>query len=174
MHFLFPWFSMTSHSKPKAHKIIIKKYYCLFISQVYFFCKILNSLASILSCPLSNSWWATWPGGNDYFVSFQDVILYHYGEAPDDYEKELELFENLRKVCWKNWRTAPPKNCRPTVGQLLADSRPTVGRLSFTAFYENLLPTVGRLSADCWQHVSNLLANYQLRAPVEYQKSLSS
>jgi len=34
-----------------------------------------------------------------YFVSFQDVILYHYGEAADDYENELELFENLRKVC---------------------------------------------------------------------------
>ena len=32
-------------------------------------------------------------------MSFQDVILYHYGEAPDDYENELELFENLRKVC---------------------------------------------------------------------------
>ena len=32
-------------------------------------------------------------------MSFQDVILYHYGEASDDYENELELFENLRKVC---------------------------------------------------------------------------
>ena len=29
-------------------------------------------------------------------------------------------------------------------------------------------------SADCWQHVGNLLAKCQLKAPVEYQKSLSS
>ena len=48
------------------------------------------------------------------------------------------------------------KNSSPN--QQSANSRPTVGRLSFTTFYENLLPTVGRLSADCWQHVGNLLA----------------
>lgn len=37
----------------------------------------------------------------EFKPNFKDVILYHYGEAPDDYEKELELFENLRKeaVC---------------------------------------------------------------------------
>ena len=29
-------------------------------------------------------------------------------------------------------------------------------------------------SADCWQHVGNLLAKCRLRAPVKYQKSLSS
>ena len=29
-------------------------------------------------------------------------------------------------------------------------------------------------SADCWQHVDNSLAKFWLRAPVEYQKSLSS
>ena len=32
----------------------------------------------------------------------------------------------------------------------------TVGRLSFTAFYENLLPTVGRLSADCRPTVGSM------------------
>ena len=31
-----------------------------------------------------------------------------------------------------------------------------------------------KLSADCWQHVSNLLAKCRLRTPVEYQKSLNS
>ena len=35
------------------------------------------------------------------FVFFQDVILYHYSEDPEQYEKELMLFENLRKVCLK-------------------------------------------------------------------------
>lgn len=33
------------------------------------------------------------------FISFQDFILEHYSETPENYEKELELFENLRKVC---------------------------------------------------------------------------
>lgn len=33
------------------------------------------------------------------FLSFQDFILEHYSETPENYEKELELFENLRKVC---------------------------------------------------------------------------
>ena len=70
-------------------------------------------------------------------------------------------------------------NSRLTVGQQLANSRPTVGQqsahsFSFTAFYENLLPTVGRLSANCWQHVGNLLAKCRVRTPVEYQKSFSS
>ena len=63
-------------------------------------------------------------------------------------------------------KNSSPKN-------LLVDCSSTVGQLSFTAFYENLLPTVGRLSADCWQHVGNLFAKCQLRTPVEYQKSLS-
>ena len=84
------------------------------------------------------------------------------------------------------WSTASRQlaDSRPTVGQLSANCRPTVGRLSFTAFYENLLPTVGRLSADCWQHVGNFLAKCRptvgrqsadwLRALVKYQKSLSS
>ena len=54
------------------------------------------------------------------------------------------------------------KNSSP--GKLLAYSRPTVGRLLFTAFYENLLlavgrllavcrPTVGRMSVICWPSV---------------------
>ena len=56
-------------------------------------------------------------------------------------------------------------NCWSTVGQLLADSRPTVGRLSFTAFYENrkkwrtappknCRPTVGQQLADSIPTVS--------------------
>ena len=75
----------------------------------------------------------------------------------------------------KKWRTAPPKNCRLTVG-----------RLSFTAFYEDrkkwrtappkyCRPTVvyrllrrsekvknsspKKLSADCWSTVGQLLAD---------------
>ena len=67
----------------------------------------------------------------------------------------------------EKWRTAPQKNCQPTVGrqsancsptvgQLFADSRPTVGRLSFTAFYENRLPTVGRLLAVCRPTVGSM------------------
>ena len=31
---------------------------------------------------------------------------------------------------WKKWRTAPPKNCRPTVGQQSANCWPTVYRQS--------------------------------------------
>ena len=61
-------------------------------------------------------------------------------------------------------------NGRPTVGQQPADSWPTVDRLSFTAFYENLLPTVGQLlavcrptvgsmSVICWQHVGRVSAD---------------
>lgn len=29
---------------------------------------------------------------------FQDFILDHYSEEPEKYEKELDLFENMRKV----------------------------------------------------------------------------
>ena len=54
-------------------------------------------------------------------------------------------------------------DCWPTVVYHLlrkssANSRPTVGRLSFTTFYENLLPTVGRLLAVCRLTVGRLLA----------------
>ena len=57
----------------------------------------------------------------------------------------------------KKWRTAPPKNCWPTVG-----------RLSFTAFTKIFC----QQSADCWPHIGNLLAKCRLRTLVE--KSLSS
>ena len=55
----------------------------------------------------------------------------------------------------KKWRTAPPKNCRPTVGQQSADSRTTVDRQSDDSRptvdrqSTDSRPTVGRLSADC-------------------------
>ena len=81
----------------------------------------------------------------------------------------VRVIEWLMPLKRKKWRTAPPKNCRLTVGQQSADSRPTVGRqsdnsrptvgrLSFSSFYENLLPAVGRLLAVCRPHVGNLLA----------------
>ena len=37
---------------------------------------------------------------NNSLFSFQDFILEHYSDSPESYEKELELFENLRKVCY--------------------------------------------------------------------------
>ena len=85
----------------------------------------------------------------------------------------------------KKWRTAPPKNCRPTVARLLVDCWPTVGwqladcRLPpfakiFCQQSADCWPFVGQLSADCWQHVSNVSAKCRLRMPVEYQKSLCS
>ena len=101
---------------------------------------------------------------------------------------QRECAENVEWILLpvgKKWRTAPQKNCRPTVGQRSADSRTTVdqqsdnsrrtvGQLSFTAFYENLLPVVSRLLAVCRPHVGNLLAKCRLRTLVKYQKSLSS
>ena len=50
----------------------------------------------------------------------------------------------------------PSADCWPTVGQRLANSWPTAGRLSFTSFYENLLPTVGRLLAVCRATVGSM------------------
>ena len=61
----------------------------------------------------------------------------------------------------KKWRTALPKNCRPTVGQQSANCWPTVGRLladcrlpPFTKIgkSEEQLPqkTVGRLLVNSW------------------------
>lgn len=40
----------------------------------------------------------------EFKPNFKDVILYHYSEDPEQYEKELMLFENLRKeaVCKVN------------------------------------------------------------------------
>ena len=35
-------------------------------------------------------------------IHFQDFILDHYSETPENFEGELELFENLRKVCQIN------------------------------------------------------------------------
>ena len=40
---------------------------------------------------------------NPYLIQpfiFQDFVLDHYSEDPEKFEKELELFENLRKVCY--------------------------------------------------------------------------
>ena len=56
-------------------------------------------------------------------------------------------------LCRKKWRTAPPKNCRPTVVYRLlrkssANSQPTVGRLS-----ADCRPTVGSMSVICWPSV---------------------
>ena len=45
---------------------------------------------------------------------------------------------------WKEWRTAPQKNCWPTVGQQSADCRPTVGSMSVICW-----PSVG------WEPLSN-------------------
>ena len=64
----------------------------------------------------------------------------------------------------KKWRTAPPKNCRLTVGQQSADCRPTVGQLSadyhlppFTKIFcqqsADCWPTVGSMSVICWPSV---------------------
>ena len=75
------------------------------------------------------------------------------------YIKQTKIF-----IFRKKWRTAPPKNCRPTVGEQSANCWPTGGRLSFTAFYKNrkkwrtappknCRPTVGQQSANCWPTV---------------------
>ena len=56
----------------------------------------------------------------------------------------------------KKWRTAPPKNCRPTVDQQSANCRSTVVYRLLRKSSAKSRPTVGRLSADSWQHVGNV------------------
>lgn len=63
-------------------------------------------------------------------------------------------FTALAKV--EKVKNSSPKNCWPTVGQLLADRKPTVGRLSFAILCEIFPPTVGRLLADCRPTVGDL------------------
>ena len=98
--------------------------------------------------------------------------------------------ENIRKS-GKNEEQLPQPtvgrlsaNSRPTVGQQPADSWPTVGRLLANCRLPPFTKIFCQKSADCWQHVGNLLAKCRLtvgrqsadwlRAPVKYQKSLSS
>ena len=78
--------------------------------------------------------------------------LYHaYPEQPSVVENVYRFQrkgpEHLEKV-----NNSSPK-------KLSANSWPTVGRLSFTAFYKNLLPTVGRLLAVCRPTVGRLSLN---------------
>lgn len=61
----------------------------------------------------------------------------------------------LQQGFGKKWRTAPSKNCQPTIGQL-----------SFTILCELFSPTVGKLSPDSWQHVGNVSTKCRLRTIV--------
>ena len=56
----------------------------------------------------------------------------------------------------KKWRTAPPKNCRPTVGRQSANCWLTVVYRILRKSSANSRPTVGRLSADCWLTVGSM------------------
>ena len=60
---------------------------------------------------------------------------------------------NLQIKKWKKWRTAPPKNCQPTVGQQSADSWPTVVYCLLRKSSANSRPTVGSMSVICWPSV---------------------
>ena len=90
------------------------------------------------------------------------------------------LLEKVDCLMGKNEEQLP----QPTVGRLLADCHLPPFTKIFCQQSADCWPFVGRLSADCWQHVGNLLAKCRptvgrqsadwLRAPVKYQKSLSS
>ena len=92
-------------------------------------------------------------------------------------KKDKEEKKETNKI-GKKWRTAPPKNCRPTVGQQSADSRPTVGRqladsgLTVGRQLADCRPTVVRLSANCWPIVGQLSADCRL--PLLRKSSASS
>ena len=73
---------------------------------------------------------------------------------------KVTMLKIILTIFGKKSRTAPPKNCRPTVGRLLANSRTTVGRQS-----DDSWRTLGQLlfaaftkifcqqSVDCWLFV---------------------
>ena len=60
----------------------------------------------------------------------------------------------LAKLSANSWPTAAVG--RQSAKNLSDDCWPTVGRLSFTAFYKNLLPTVGQLLAVCRPTVGSM------------------
>ena len=57
---------------------------------------------------------------------------------------DSSLLANNSQHCWELGKSEE-QLLQKTVGRLLVNSRPTVGRLSFTTFYENLRPIVGYL-----------------------------
>ena len=70
------------------------------------------------------------------------------------YIKQTKIF-----IFRKKWRTAPPKNCRPTVGEQSANWRPTIvyRLLQKSEKVKNSSPK--KLSADCWSTVGQQLAD---------------
>ena len=106
-----------------------------------------------------------------------------YEEAANDAEElanlvrtKCEAIKTLEKRVVEAKKLGKSEEQLPqkTVGRLLVNSRPTVVYRLLRKSSANNWPFVSRLSADCWQHVGNLLAKCCLRTPVEYQKSLSS